>query len=190
MTICWFYRWAVLISTRVGWFFIWGEYLKNTNITSQDTHPYYLLINQCKLERFWTTGGGFNHIWWKGISNLSTVMQVMFFNWIGLRGPPTSQPTHQPTNQPTLSTVKTARLEVILYLGRCHHLRNHQGLASRRNPATFLPTRWSFWWQSAKVKPFWKIQFVLVLWFVKMLQVYMSHEYLMNVLFWTCPNSQ
>lgn len=50
--------------------------------------------------------------------------------------PPANPPTHPPAHPPT---DKTARLEVLLYLGRCHHLRNHQGLASRRNVQHFSP---------------------------------------------------
>lgn len=113
-TICWFYRWAVLISTLVGCF-LYGGLLKRNYTEPRYASP--LLINQCKLERFWTTGGGFVHIWWKGISNLSTshASHVFQLDWLEKTthqptNPPTHPPAHPPTHQPTNQHCQPSKL--------------------------------------------------------------------------------
>lgn len=87
--------------------------------------------------------------------------------------PPAHQPTHPPTHQPTHQPTKllASRSFYILGVAIIFEITKAWPLAETCNISA-LPTGWSLWWQSAKVKPFWKIQFVLVLWFVKMLQVY------------------
>lgn len=166
------------------------------------TEPRYaslLLINQCKLERFWATGGGFVHIWWKGISSLSTVMQVMFFNWIGLRGPPTHQPTHQPTSQPTHPPTSpptnrqncSPRGPSISWALPSSSKSPRPGLSQKR--ATFQPSPqvgpFGGFEKCQEVKPFGRFS---LSWFCGLWRCCrsMSHEDLMNVLFGTCPNSQ